>query len=741
MLDSFTLFIRSLYSGTALRKLYVLRQASQPTVGNRNALSVATVAVLLAALVGFLFHQAWSAHRPGRYLDSHARMLYIPGSTTPWSFTGFLAKTCEGERTCHRYLSNQLTFGQVTQITLATPVKTPADAADDSSLIAMFRAIPDPNIWGTISAGKTLVFALPEMNFRRADVYLDGEHRGTFYDGRRPHISFDPTFFSVRPPQIDVLVESQGKDQSVFAPIEGRPDLGFFVATQRDFESFEEFLTIEKTQQGDAVGWIVRVVLAVFALVLFLAVDSSPESLGLAIFMGFEAFAMSLAFGWLPVRNDTFLANYAFQMGDIFRLYFALQLARMIKKDVAGWLLWGTVLSVPYGLLRHFSPLIGLHWPEAIPNLRDITVGTIGVFVCLRASWFLRNSKLPWRQGALWVGALACFEQVVDPLGSYFPGLASNETFRGIVDIIQPYSAYFFTISTLLNISTLENRVRHLSKAKAKADLMEQDLELGRALQRTFLDIPKLPPEYSIACHHEAARYVSGDSYYVYMSPSSRKITFLVNDVVGHGIQAALKASACQVIAQSIWQKDDQSEGASRVTAQPLLAAYDRYVADYMLKMNKSQDLTAMAGGEFDPKTGQLALYRSNFTFPLVIQPAADLESADEHLGEIWQTQALPLKNKIITNFKLSKGAFVIFLSDGYLTSSRELFHFTRYLRRALANKDAGLTASTLSAIILRYEGFGPQKIHGDDRTLLVFQWNTTKVAAAAKIQRAQFGT
>lgn len=735
MLETIKLLFRSLYSASALKRLYIKRQASQPTLGNRNGVTLLVAMVLLGSLGAFLLHQAWSAHRPGRYLKSHARMIYLPQVNAPWSSSGFLTKNCGSERDCYRFLQNRMNFGDSTPVSFTSDIASPSQfdvGGIEKSFVTLFRLTPDPNLWGSLGLSQTLVMALPELHFRRADIYIDGEHASSFFDSRRLSLAFDPKKYVTQPPRIDLMIEVPGVSSEVFNYTADRPDLATFVTTQSDYEGFQDFLSTERTQQGDAVGWIVRVVLAVFALVLFLAVDGSPECLGLALFMGFEAFAKSLGLGWLPFSNDQFLSHFAFQMGDIFRLYFFLQLARLITKDAVPWLVWGAVLSVPYGMLRHYAPLVGWTFQNELPNYRDILVGSIGMVVCLRSAWFLKGRNLPWRQGALLLGALAAFEQVYDPLGSFLPVLAQSNVFHGIADILQPYAVYFFTISTLLNISTLENRVRQLSTAKTKVDIMERDLELGRTLQRTFLDVPALPPEFGISCHHEAARYVSGDTYFVHANPLTGRLVFLMNDVAGHGIQAALKASACQVIAQSIWQRD-QGQNQDKVTLTSLLPTYEKSVSDYMLQMNKTEDLTALAGGEFDPKTGLLSLYRSNFTFPILIAPQVNIEQSDGHLGEVWAAKVLTLKNRQVTTMKIPRGSFILLLSDGYLTSSRHLFHLLQHIRRSLANKDGSLTANTLTSIILRYSAFEAVKTERDDRTLLVFQWNTQKVMSAMK--------
>ena len=55
--------------------------------------------------------------------------------------------------------------------------------------------------------------------------------------------------------------------------------------------------------------------MAVFVRVLFLVVDGSPESLGLGLFLGFEAFAISMSYRWIKPK-----ASHEIKL-DLFRVF------------------------------------------------------------------------------------------------------------------------------------------------------------------------------------------------------------------------------------------------------------------------------------------------------------------------------------------------------------------------------------------------------------------------------------
>jgi hypothetical protein len=260
-----------------------------------------------------------------------------------------------------------------------------------------------------------------------------------------------------------------------------------------EYKNLNEFASADRIGRGDYVGFVGRMIMAVFALVLFLLVDASPESLGLALFMGFEALAMSFKFDWLPGIEKGLVSNFCFQMGDLFRIYFALQLARIAPKSTKLWFIVGVPLSLLYGYVRVEEKRLGWTFPAEIPNIRDIIAGGTGVIVCARAASILVGRKLPWRVAALSVAAIGFFEQIVDPLGHYIPFISRNEVFTELVDILQPISAWLLAFSAFINISTLETRVKALSGSEVRAQSIEREMELGRSVQATFLRIPEVP--------------------------------------------------------------------------------------------------------------------------------------------------------------------------------------------------------------------------------------------------------
>lgn len=671
------LLLQALVSNAALTELYELRKALRPSEENRTRAAVLVTGTLFLLTMAFILAMAWTREDAGTFLSKH------PGV-----------------------------------VTFASPAFV-RDVAPDGT-IGLHVTVGAERFAALGARGERLVVLLPALAYARAALTVNGSPAGTSFDDGRVSYAFDPAALPAAGGlRLDLALRPGPKPAP--AAYEG----SILIMTLADFRAYEAIQATSRAGRGDVVGAIARVAMAVFVLVLFLLIDGSPETLGLGLFLGFEALAISLSFGWLAMPGLEVLRHFSYQMGDIFRLYYFLQMARMIDKRVAPWLLWGAASSLPYGLLREF----GVAWAADLPQLRDLTVGSLGLVVCLRAAFFLRGKGLPWRVLALWVAAAGAFEQVLDPLGMMVPALHDTGAFATLTDLLQPIAAWLLAFSAFINISTLENRVRTLSVLAARAREMEKEMELGRTVQQAFLSLPKMPAELRVAAHHEAMLYVSGDTYFVDWNEAKGKLTFLINDVTGHGVQAALKASGVTVIANTVWGDKAPSAWQPR-----RLETYAALVTDFFEKMDAAPDILALGGGEFDVATGRLELFRYNFPYPLVIEPrGAMIEDAEGVTpDDVWRVALLPLPSARTTVHQMAPGSFVLLTSDGLLDNSRRTRDFLRYLRLELATRGKGLTADDIKGLILKCPLVTARK--DDDKTLTIFHWLPEARGQALKV-------
>ena len=208
--------------------------------------------------------------------------------------------------------------------------------------------------------------------------------------------------------------------------------------------------------------------------------------------MGFEAIAMGIGAGFISlnsigIERTQLVTHFCYQMGDIFKLYFLLQMARVIPTKVSTWLVVGTIVTIPYAYFREYASVENISWAYLTSLYRDTIVGVVGGGACLLSLFNIRDQKLPWRKAALVIAGVAGASEAANSWIAHSNLIRIHAGWQSIYTIYQANIGYLFALGTFLNISTLENRVRSLSSAKTKIDQIERELEIGKIVQKSFL--------------------------------------------------------------------------------------------------------------------------------------------------------------------------------------------------------------------------------------------------------------
>jgi hypothetical protein len=558
-----------------------------------------------------------------------------------------------------------------------------------------------------------IAFLLHPFQYTQAVAFVNGHQVGRFFGGQ----ALAPHWLHDTGPAIDLRVEVlatvPGVQRQLLA--DTAESAFVFAAPVDRYRKFVDMTAVRRTGHGKQLADIARVVLAVFSLLLFVFVDSSPESLGLALFMGIKAIAVVFAQNWLPEtwlgEGGALWSRHALLcFGDIIQLYFFTQLARIVRPRLAPWFLIGGAVAALYATASVAKMnFFGINWTTEIWRYRNVLIGLSCMLVASTSAVYLIRQKLYYRGVALLVAFSGTIVQVVYPLAGYWPEVFQSAGFRTFYHIMETHTPYVFALSTFINISTLEHRVKSLSKELVAAKEIEREMALGETVQRSFLRLPTLPAGLRLDHQHEAALYVSGDLYYANWDERREVLTMLITDVTGHGVQAALKASICTTIADSIW-----TEGQIRAADQPgfRLRAYDLRLHSFLSKVGGAPEVLSLVGAEFEAASGLTRIYRVNGVFPLVIQPTAS--------G--WDVRVIPSIHREMTELNLPLGAALIMVSDGYIDGSRGMNEFKRHLSEHLPNPSAGESIVPLAAIrdaIFKFGGFAATN---DDKTMLIFQ-------------------
>lgn len=700
--------------------LYDRRRLNAFELNSRNTLTIAFTGTILALLLAALSLKAISTPDFRKHVEGRDGFYFLQSKDI--RFEGVTPRRIDCSNGCGNY-------GVPTIKDAAHAIRSPADLNDSSIANAILPTSSLQRYWARLDVyldpaalvklenqQEYFVFAIPQISYQFAQVKLNEEYVGNFAENTPIRVVIPQVAAKSGSMVISVTYSIHNNGVTYLE----RSDLvPAYISTLSESKRLEQFQASKKDNSGAIVGMMSRVLIGVFALMLFIFIDSAPESLGLALFLGFEALAIGLGQGWMSSKLNPFMIHYSYQMGDIFRLYFFLQLARVTKPNPRMWLIIGTMLSIPYGFAKQMEIPWQIDGLPIIPRIRDATAGTLGALACLRTLWSIRAKSLPWRRIALILGAIGSAQQVLGPITHYWPELNESANFRGMYVVLEALSVYVLALSTFTNISTLENRVKSLSIAKAKSDLIEQELELGRTVQRAFLNIPKVPRDFEIIGSLEAAVYVSGDIYFVHWDEVDQRLVVILSDVTGHGVQASLKATACFMVARNLWQSKVPRETVGYYQSEKSkLKSFHRQTTDILGLFNEIPDIATFAGIEIFPRMRRAYFYRNNFHTPILLEP-------DDVGG--WKLCVPAIQVGEVWDYRIKPGTVLALFSDGFVNGTRQLSEMRRFISSRLSGFDG--RAETLKSIVLEFNEKNLKR-PVDDRTLVVISWKRDEYVA-----------
>ena len=258
----------------------------------------------------------------------------------------------------------------------------------------------------------------------------------------------------------------------------------------------------------------------------------------------------------------------------------------------------------------------------------------------------------------------------------------------------------------------LDNAALHA--ARLQEERLRQELAVAREIQQGYLptDFEPVPGGgYQLYARVHAAREVSGDLYDFFALPDGR-LAFLVGDVSGKGMPAALFMVAVRTLARHL-----AAEGGG--PARALARLNDALAID-----NPSCMFVTLCYGLFDPPTGEVTLASGGHPPPLVGRADGRVEVAPVRAGRLLGYPGGNLR-LTDTSLVLGPGDTLALYTDGF-TEARapdgETMYGTDRLAAALAAR-AGLPlerrAEDLRAEVTRFTGSAELQ---DDLTLLLLR-------------------
>ena len=708
MVSQFLQFFRTLISDADLARAYEKRRLSSPDKGNRTVANVALLLALLLGIMTFVGSMFFIERDTQSYLTSRNRVRVIHTDESTWWIYESSDRSCLSDPTCVKDGSKDLkNIRKVTWDELRR-VKNISTTPQTYHL----RANVGNSQWKSLEEYLTLVISFPVFQHDAATLFLSGDLQRRFFLGRPLNFPFETSHHKGKSLTIDAIM-TVSPGQTLLTS--GSQPL--FISTQAEFESFNEFQTMRRSGKGNWIAVVSRITLALFAIGLFLMIDASPESLGLALFMGFEALGIATKQGWMPLSFlgawwDIFASSLFLNLGVVFRMYFYTQITRLAPKATKPWFMAAVIFAVPMALYAMASASKPGGFYNTTFAAANLSVALAGLIFSVRVFFAIRKQNLRWRHMAIFSSILASIPTILimaDQIAGkvFFSSFSSD-----LLNAAHFNSGFLLALSAFFNISSLENRVLSLSIAKARSDIIEHELELGRTVQRAFLNIPKMPKDFDVVGSHEAAVFVSGDVYFVNWDETDQRLAVVLTDITGHGVQASLKATACYMLASNLWKSRRAGDGRSDASKlRSRLSAYHKQSSDLLSLFNEIPDITAFAGVEIFARESRAYLYRNNFYSPIILEP--------DNKGS-WVVTMPGLQVAELVEYTITPGTIIAIFSDGFVTGSRQLSRLRLFLSERLSQFDG--RASSLKNLFADFDTQNHDR-PDDDRTLIVFTW------------------
>jgi serine phosphatase RsbU (regulator of sigma subunit)/anti-sigma regulatory factor (Ser/Thr protein kinase) len=273
-----------------------------------------------------------------------------------------------------------------------------------------------------------------------------------------------------------------------------------------------------------------------------------------------------------------------------------------------------------------------------------------------------------------------------------------------------------------------ERASRDLQGANRKVEALyhsvEQELRVARSIQHALLpkDLPKLEG-WEIAHHYQPAREVGGD-FYDFLRLEDGRVGFVIGDVSGKGMAAALVMANTQSVLRAVAHRGS-------VAPEQVLAEANEILCAYIPPTNM---FITCFYAILEPESGRLRYANAGHDLPY-----------ERHDGRVDKLRArgMPLGLMPDMGYEekeavLAAGDDLLFYSDGLVEAhdlKGEMFGFSRLqdLVRAHRSGDSSLIAFLLSELA-RFAGEGWEQ--EDDITLVTLQNGGTVTAPRSGARR-----
>jgi serine phosphatase RsbU (regulator of sigma subunit)/CHASE2 domain-containing sensor protein len=187
-------------------------------------------------------------------------------------------------------------------------------------------------------------------------------------------------------------------------------------------------------------------------------------------------------------------------------------------------------------------------------------------------------------------------------------------------ELIGLSSSLFVFVATGLSAIALKGRMQEALKAIVRllrAENVDMRSELSHAGEVARVMLPAKTPDWEtvgIGMHHVALSGTSGDWYAFESSPSGRLLHFILCDITGHGVQAAIIVSTCRTVLSVMVQSDQ-----AVIDELDFISRYATLLNHTLVRNGQGNHTTTLAALTFDWERQQLHVLCAAHPQPVLV--------------------------------------------------------------------------------------------------------------------------
>ena len=427
---------------------------------------------------------------------------------------------------------------------------------------------------------------------------------------------------------------------------------------------------------------------------------------------------LKTGYGFLLSRNGVFLVHphqdivmneSLFSLAEERHNRDLRDIGRQMAAGESGFISYQTIDGVSswmyYAPLQEVGWKLGVVFPkdELLADIRTLTltmagIGLTGILVLAMVVVLISRS-------------------IIEPIRSL--ALASNKVAAGNFDASLPESRLKDEVGALTRDfqvmqDSLKNYIRQLTETTAARERMESELKIAHDIQMSILPktFPPFPTreEFDLHAVIAPAREVGGD-FYDFFQLSDNLLCFVIGDVSGKGVPAALFMAITKTLIKLCAKAD--------VTPEAILS----HVNQELAVDNEACMFVTLFCGLFDMKSGEIQYANAGHNPPLVIKKDGTIEWLPKAKSLV--LGAMPGIQYESERIRLSQGDSLLLYTDGVteaMNHTCELFSEEK-LANELSNS-AGMEIKAMIGKIMdaikRFSDGAPQS---DDITMMMIRY------------------